>query len=272
MKLQIKQLSKSDRFKAAYGIFNLVFRFNEFEVHIGRGSLSALSSLIFFPRIQTKSCVLAEIGQFCEFADCSILLGGEHSRQNVHSTFGASLEIMLTINPELFKPTSNGIIKIGACNVFSFKSIILSGSSLEHNCIVGAGALVRGSFLEFSKIVGVPGKSIGRRISEDRINYLNNNKWWDASYDWISNSLNSIQLGQIPKYAYIEDPYKNTALIVDLQLEDAKISSLKLNGYRLNGVNYDKSKIPKKIIEYLDDFNGTDPVIIDTDILKYFLI
>ena len=271
MKLQIKQLTKSDRFKAAYGIFNLVLRFNGFEVHIGRGSLSAISALKFFPRIQTESCVLAEIGPFCEFADCSILLGGEHPGQNIHLTFGASLEIMLSINPELFKPTSNGIIKIGACNVFSFKSIILSGATLEHNCIAGAGALVNGSYAAFSKIVGVPGKSIGLRVTEDRINYLNRNIWWNASYDWITNSLNSIQLGEIPKYVFVEDSYKNTALIIDLELEDAKISSFKLNGYRFNGVDYNKSQISKNIINYFDDFNGNGPVTIDTDILKYLI-
>jgi hypothetical protein len=269
MKLQINKLTKSERFKAAYGIFNLVLRFNGFEVHIGRGSLSAISSLKFFPRIKTENCVLAEIGAFCEFADCSILLGGEHPLQNIHLTFGSSLELMLTINPELFKPTSNGLIKIGPCNVFSFKTIILSGVALEHNCIVGAGALVKGSYAAFSKIVGVPGKAIGKRITEDRINYLNNNKWWNASYDWIANSLNSIQLGEAPKYKYVEDAYKNTALIIDIQLEDAKISSLELNGYRINGIDYKKSQIPKNIIDYFDHFNGTGPITIDTDILKY---
>lgn len=61
--------------------------------------------------------------------------------------------------PHFIKPISIGD------NVFlGARSVILPGTTIGNNCIVGAGAVIKGNFPENSIIVGNPAKIIGNSL------------------------------------------------------------------------------------------------------------
>lgn len=57
-------------------------------------------------------------------------------------------------------------VKIGNYTWIGANSVILKGTIIGNNCIVGAGAVVKGQFEDYSIILGVPGKNLGR-VNED---------------------------------------------------------------------------------------------------------
>ena len=69
--------------KALFGHCRMrVFIDNKRFVEIGRFSASAIDCLRLYRNIQNDGC-LAKIGDFCEFAQCELLLGGEHKKQQI---------------------------------------------------------------------------------------------------------------------------------------------------------------------------------------------
>ena len=240
MKLQFT-VPKEDRLKAIYGTFSLIIKHNDYQVKIGRGSFSVLSALHFYPRLNTHDNLLARIGNFCEFADCKLILGGEHpSERPVHVTFGASLEILLMNDHELFKPATKGRITIGPCCVAGVRTTILSGSVIGDNSTVAAGAVVTGHQPSNAVIAGVPGKRIKPRLAQDVYVKLCKNPWWTASYDWIANCLQDIQVGKDPKYAYQPDPYSEVSLVLAATMNNGFISGIQLMGWEYKNIFCEK--------------------------------
>lgn len=203
MRIQIKSLSRADRFKCKFGIFNLLLRFEDRYIKIKRGSLSAINNLRFYPRLNSNLDCLATIGDFCEFAETKILLGGEHPRSIVHSTFGTSYEILLTQTGTEFMPTTAGPIDIGPCCVFGVNTTVLSGTKVGQHSTIGAGALISSSYPENSVLVGLPARRISARLSDSEYKFLQKYPWWTACYDWIIKSIKSIQNGETPHEIFL---------------------------------------------------------------------
>lgn len=268
MRIQIKALTRADRFKCKFGIFNLLLKFGDFHVKLKRGSLSAISSLRFFPRLNSDFECLAEIADFCEFADTEILLGGEHPKKPVACTFGSSYEILLVQAGVEFIPFTKGSITIGPCCVFSTRTTVVSGATIGHNSIVGAGAVATGSYPPNSVITGIPGLKQKDRVSSRTHAFLEAYPWWTASYDWINRALPAIQKETVPEAPIDSDRNRETYLIVRLGLEDARIQSTELEGLIVAGKFVPKEKLPQRFIKYLDHFDANGPVEIDTNILE----
>lgn len=267
MRITIKSLSRADRFKCKFGIFNLLIRFENYAVRIKRGALNAIPHLKFYPRIKSDSEYLANIGDFCEFAETNILLGGEHPKRLIHSTFGSSYEILLTQHGSEFMPTSKGPIKIGPCCVFGVRTTVLSGVSIGHNSIIAAGSTLNGSYDENSVLAGLPARKIRKRLPDKQFVFLSKHPWWTASYDWIIKSIEDIQAERVPEIPFEPDPHVSKYLVIRLTLEDARIAGTALEGIEIDGDVIAKSRMPSRLLEYLDHFDGTGPVEIDTNIL-----
>lgn len=267
MRIQIKSLTRADRFKCKFGIFNLLLRFGDNTVRLKRGSLSALSNLKFYPRINAREECRAEIGDFCEFAETQILLGGEHPKGIVHSTFGSSYEIMLSQAGTDFMPTTKGITLIDPCCVFGVRTTILSGTQIGHNSIIGAGTIANGTYEKNSVITGAPGRKIKNRLTEKQFTFIEKHPWWTASYDWIINSIKDIQAEKVPRLPFEPDPHAKKFLVIRLGLEDARITGTTLEGMLIENEFLSKEKMPTSIIKYLDSFDGTGAVEIDTNIM-----
>jgi acetyltransferase-like isoleucine patch superfamily enzyme len=71
-------------------------------------------------------------------------------------------------DPELpvgLQPTNEGAVKIGSGSWLGANVVILPGTHLGRNCVVAAGAVVRGTFPDHTVVGGVPAKVL--RTFED---------------------------------------------------------------------------------------------------------
>jgi serine acetyltransferase len=63
------------------------------------------------------------------------------------------------------QPTKEGAVRIGSGSWLGANAVILPGTVLGRNCVVAAGAVVRGEFPDHCVVAGVPAKVI--RVYED---------------------------------------------------------------------------------------------------------
>lgn len=64
----------------------------------------------------------------------------------------------------MFQPSySKGGIEIGDDVWLGAGVIVLDGVKIKKGCVVGAGAVIKDSFDEYSVLAGVPAKIIGKR-------------------------------------------------------------------------------------------------------------
>ena len=120
--------------------------------------------------------------------------------QNFHVTAGSKLiikknttiaeNVMVTDIDHDYKEIGKHILdqkyiinktEIGENCLIGFGAVIQAGTILGKQCVVGANAVVRGTYPDYSVIVGVPGKIIKRYNHE-------NNKWQktNSSGDYIN--------------------------------------------------------------------------------------
>lgn len=134
-------------------------------VDIGRFSSSAIDRLRMYKNIRSKGR-LATIGDFCEFANAEILLGGEHANYQVVNQVFAGCPVFQTLidkNGFNSQHQSKGEIKIGHGVIVSHGAKILSGVEVGQGSLIAAGALVVNNIPEFSVVGGVPAKIISKR-------------------------------------------------------------------------------------------------------------
>jgi virginiamycin A acetyltransferase len=80
---------------------------------------------------------------------------------------------------------SKGPIVIGNDVWIGAQSIVLSGSKIGDGAIIGANSVVTGDIPPYSIAVGSPARVIKMRFNENKINYLQDLKWWDWNLDEI---------------------------------------------------------------------------------------
>ena len=64
--------------------------------------------------------------------------------------------------------------------------MIMGGVKINDGAIIGAKALITKDVAPFSIVGGVPAKLIGKRFSDEEIEFLQHFKWWRKDEDWIS--------------------------------------------------------------------------------------
>jgi acetyltransferase-like isoleucine patch superfamily enzyme len=62
--------------------------------------------------------------------------------------------------PVGLQPTKEGAVRIGSGSWLGANSVILPGTQLGENCVVAAGAVVRGTFPDHCVVAGVPAKVV----------------------------------------------------------------------------------------------------------------
>jgi serine acetyltransferase len=67
--------------------------------------------------------------------------------------------------PVGLQPTKEGAVKIGSGSWLGANAVILPGTELGRNCVVAAGAVVRGVFPDHTVVAGVPAKAV--RVLKD---------------------------------------------------------------------------------------------------------
>jgi hypothetical protein len=133
-----------------------------------------------------------EIGNFCSIAGGSYLLaGGEH---NIHHTttypFSVHYRDQLNIS-EISKSLNNQAydisegIKIGSDVWIGFRAMVLSGVTIGHGAVLGAGCVVAKDIPPFAVVVGNPARIIKYRFDKSIIDELLSIQWWDWSLNKI---------------------------------------------------------------------------------------
>jgi acetyltransferase-like isoleucine patch superfamily enzyme len=64
--------------------------------------------------------------------------------------------------------------------------LLMDGIEIGDGAIVAAGAVVTKDVEPYSIVGGVPAKIIGKRFSEEQIEFLLKFKWWDKEPEWIN--------------------------------------------------------------------------------------
>ena len=66
---------------------------------------------------------------------------------------------------------------------------ILGGVTIGDGAVIGAGALVINDIPPFSVNVGIPAKTIKYRFTEEQIEKLLADKWWEKDEEWIKANI-----------------------------------------------------------------------------------
>ena len=197
-------------------------------VDIGRFSSSAIDRLRMYKNIRSKGR-LATVGDFCEFANAEILLGGEHANNQVVNQVFAGCPVFQTLidkNGFNSQHQSKGEIKIGHGVIVSHGAKILSGVEIGQGSLIAAGALVVNNIPDFSVAGGVPAKIISKRHVDEK-----------ASFDFWE--MNLVKVFQLVTGKYIVDtegPYTRDNKLVIRMVPESDNEEGKFSGFEVMGV------------------------------------
>lgn len=76
-------------------------------------------------------------------------------------------------------------VVIGSDVWIGYRAILLAGVTIGDGAIVAAGAVVTKDVPPYAIVGGVPAKMIRKRFSDETIELLLREKWWERGEDWI---------------------------------------------------------------------------------------
>lgn len=166
MKIKYSVESPTKSLRSLFGHCQLrVFLADKLFVDIGRFSSSAIDRLRMYKNLAATGCV-AKIGDFCEFANSEILLGGEHPNNSVVNQVLSgcpTFQALIERNGFDTRHKSKGILSVGHGVIVGHGAKIMSGAYVGAGAVVAAGAIVSGHVPEFAVVAGVPARVIRTR-------------------------------------------------------------------------------------------------------------
>ena len=67
----------------------------------------------------------------------------------------------------------------------------MNGVRIGDGAIIATGAVVTKDVEPYSIVGGIPAKKIGQRFSDEEIDFLLANKWWEQDMEWIRTNASS---------------------------------------------------------------------------------
>ena len=165
----------------------LRWRVRDSRVRIGRGTYGDPTIVLY------SSEDRIEIGNFTSIAGCSYLLtGGEHHYKTTSSYpflvyYGEDIGAF-AVDPTQIRyqdAAYKGPLRIGSDVWIGYRAMVLSGVTIGHGAVVGAGAVVAKDVPPFGIVVGNPGKLVKYRFDDDVIEKLLETRWWDWHPRWV---------------------------------------------------------------------------------------
>lgn len=142
-----------------------------------------------------------KIGRFCSIANSLRAGMGVHPTTKFVSTFPAFYYntegqipfSFFTEETPIFPPyhyvkDSSWITIIGNDVWIGERVFIADGITVGDGAIIAAGSVVTKDVEPYSIVGGVPAKEIRKRFSQEQINFLSQDKWWEQDFAWIADN------------------------------------------------------------------------------------
>lgn len=130
-----------------------------------------------------------KIGRFCSFAPGVRAGMGLHPSKYFVSThpafFSMRRQAQVTFSDKSYFDELRTIF-IGNDVWIGANAVILDGVKIGDGAIIAAGAVVTRDVPPYAVFGGVPAKMIRYRFTQEQIDFLLRDQWWNKSIDWIS--------------------------------------------------------------------------------------
>lgn len=143
------------------------------------------------------------VGSFSSLAGTAIfLLGGDHHAEWVSTCpFAELLEL-----PGAWQPTSRGDIVLGSDVWVGTRATVLSGVSIGHGAVVGAGAVVTRDVRPYAVVGGVPAREVRRRFSDEIVDALLRIAWWEWPMEQVRREVGLLRSPDVKEFVERFDP------------------------------------------------------------------
>ncbi len=165
------------------------------DVSIGRGTYFTDGG----PNVKDWIGSKVTIGNYCSIApEVTFLSGADHHLEYV------------TTSPFGRPATTGGAIVVGSDVWVGYRAILLSGVSVGHGAVIGAGSVVTKDVHPYAIVAGVPAKHLRNRFPRSLIRQLLEIAWWDWPEEKIlryQNLLCSPDVGGFVEAAHTDRPH-----------------------------------------------------------------
>ena len=72
------------------------------------------------------------------------------------------------------------------------RAIVLDGITVGNGAVIAANSVVTKDVPPYAIVAGVPAKIIKYRFNDDKINKLNDSKWWELDLNEIKQKINNL--------------------------------------------------------------------------------
>jgi acetyltransferase-like isoleucine patch superfamily enzyme len=142
------------------------------------------------------------IGPYASINDnCYILLGSMHKTDCVSTWVFQDAGIS-----ESEQVTDKGAPVIGSDALVSFQSLILSGVTLGHGCVVAARAVVTKDVQPYEIVAGIPAKHVGWRFDEPTREALLRISWWEWPHAKVLRHARQLTSKDVQGFVARHDP------------------------------------------------------------------
>ena len=161
------------------------------------GKFSWLDGFLGYGSYIGDECtIFAKVGKYCSIGHKVTVLTGTHPSHEYVSTnpvfFSLGKQNGTTyVKTQKFREKvyadeqhKYGAI-IGNDVWIGYNATIMGGSVIGDGAIVASGALVNNDVEPYTIVAGQPAKVIGKRFTDEQIEWLLQFKWWDKPVDWI---------------------------------------------------------------------------------------
>lgn len=155
----------------------------------GRGSGALLVRLSVIKGQKAKQ-PLIEIGNFCESAQCTIQIGGEHPNSRIFNNSLSSVQLVRSFLVDhgitQFQATHSHPTRIGHGVILSKNCLVNVGATIGLGAVIGSGSVVtRTAIPDWSVAVGSPANKVKERISPAAQEIALALEWWNWDIEFF---------------------------------------------------------------------------------------
>lgn len=135
--------------------------------------------------VRPSAAAPVSIGSFCSIGPDVLIFGQADHPTDRTSTYPFRSEYFLSDRPPA-EPVTRGPVAIGHDVWIAARAVILSGVTIGHGAVIGAGSVVARNVPPYAIVAGNPAEIIRYRFEPEIIEALLKIAWWDWPEDKIA--------------------------------------------------------------------------------------